>query len=98
MFGTAFDDADVLIVMDVFSAGEMAIPGVSGKTVVKSVKAHGSVDDVTYLPNRKELVAHLVEICRPGDLLITQGAGDVTQIGPAFIASMRERDGKGAEA
>ena len=98
MFGTAFDDADVLVVMDVFSAGEMAIPGVSGKTVVKSVKAHGSVDDVTYLPNRKELVAHLVEICRPGDLLITQGAGDVTQIGPAFIASMRERDGKGAEA
>ena len=98
MFGTAFDKADVLCVMDVFSAGEMPIPGVSGKTVVNSVREHGAIEDVTYLPNRKELVAHLVEIARPGDLLITQGAGDVTQIGPAFIAAMRERDEERTEA
>ena len=64
----------------------------SGKTVVNSVREHGAIEDVTYLPTRKELVAHLVEIARPGDLLITQGAGDVTQLGPAFIEAMRERE------
>ena len=92
-FGTAFDHADVLRVMDVFSAGEMPIPGVSGKTVVESVRHSGNVLDVAYVPNRKRLVENLCNLCRPGDLLITQGAGDVTAIGPAFIEAMREREG-----
>ena len=78
--------------MDVFSAGEMPIPGVSGKTVVSSVRAHGHVGDVSYVPNRHALIDDLCETCRPGDLLITQGAGDVTAIGPAFIEAMRKRE------
>ena len=90
-FGTAFDDADVLRVMDVFSAGEMPIPGVSGKTVVEAVRRTGNVTDVVYVPNRKRLIENLCDLVRPGDLLITQGAGDVTAIGPAFIEAMRER-------
>ena len=78
--------------MDVFAAGEMPIPGVSGKTVVESVRHTGNVLDVAYVPNRKKLVEDLCGIVRPGDLLITQGAGDVTAIGPAFIEAMRERE------
>lgn len=91
-FGRAFDHADVLRVMDVFSAGELPIPGVSGKTVAQSVLAHGHVDDVAYVPNRRQLIDDLCELVRPGDLLITQGAGDVTSIGPSFIAAMRARE------
>ena len=87
----AFDSADVLRVMDVFSAGEMPIPGVSGKTVSKRVAAAGVVPDVAFAPNRRDLVESLCDLCRPGDLLITQGAGDVTSLGPAFIERMRER-------
>ena len=90
-FGRAFDDADVLRVMDVFSAGEMPVPGVSGKTVVEAVRHTGNVTDVAYVPNRKRLIENLCDLVRPGDLLITQGAGDVTAIGPAFIEAMRER-------
>ena len=92
-FGRAFDSADVLRVMDVFSAGEMPIPGVSGKTVANAVRADGHVADVAYVPSRRELIEGLCETCRPGDLLITQGAGDVTTVGPDFIAAMREREG-----
>ncbi len=92
LFATAFDKADVLLVMDVFSAGEMPIPGISGKTVANEVREHGHVDDVEYLPNRKELIERLVEIARPGDMVITQGAGDVTQMGPAFLKALRDRD------
>ena len=95
-FGRAFDAADVLRVMDVFSAGEQPIPGVSGKTVVNSVREHDAAKDVEYVPNRHELVDALVELVRPGDLLITQGAGDVTTIGPAFVEAMRTRDAKRA--
>lgn len=93
-FAHAFKDVDVLRVMDVFSAGEMPIPGVSGKTIANGVAATGEVVDVEYIPNRRELVNNLVSIVRPGDLLITQGAGDVTQIGPLFIEAMREREAK----
>lgn len=92
-FGSAFDSADVLRVMDVFPAGEMPIPGISGKTIVGAVSRHGHVADVAYVPNRRDLVDELCRICRPGDLLITQGAGDVTSLGPAFIAAMAEREG-----
>ena len=90
-FGTAFDSADVLRVMDVFSAGEMPIPGVSGKTVVEAVRHTGNVADVAYVPNRKRLIAGLCDLVRPGDLLITQGAGDVTLVGPDFIEAMAAR-------
>jgi UDP-N-acetylmuramate--alanine ligase len=96
MFAHAFDKCDVLLVMDVFSAGEMPIPGISGKTVANKVCAAGGVDDVTYIPNRKELVEHLCDIVRPGDLVITQGAGDVTSIGPSFIKAMKARQQKQA--
>ncbi len=95
-FGRAFDSADVLRVMDVFAAGELPIPGVSGKSVVSSVRAHGHVPDVAYVPNRRLLIDELCRIVRPGDLLITQGAGDVTDMGPAFIEAMRERVGGSA--
>ena len=93
-FGRAFDSADVLRVMDVFPAGELPVPGVSGKTVVEAVRHLGNVLDVAYVPNRKKLIEDLCNIVLPGDLLITQGAGDVTTMGPAFIAAMREREGR----
>ena len=82
----------MLRVMDVFSAGELPIPGVSGKTVANKVIAGGGVADVRYVPNRRELVEDLVGVCRPGDLLITQGEGDVTTMGPAFIEAMRAHE------
>ena len=93
-FAHAFKDVDVLRVMDVFSAGEMPIPGISGKTISSGVAATGEVADVEYVPNRRKLVEELVDLVRPGDLLITQGAGDVTQIGPLFIEAMREHAAK----
>lgn len=96
-FAHAFDHADALFVMDVFAAGETPIPGVNGRTVAHEVRAAGTVPVVRYVPNRHELVDALCAFCRPGDLVITQGAGDVTSLGPAFLAALRERtEGDGA--
>jgi UDP-N-acetylmuramate--alanine ligase len=91
MFGTAFDYADKLYVMDVFPAGETPIPGISGKTIVSEVLQNGTLKDVTYIASRRELVNTLCDECREGDLVITQGAGDITLMGPAFIQALRER-------
>ena len=95
-FGGAFDNADVLYVMDIFSAGEMPIPGISGKTVAAAVERLGHDVEVRYVPNRRELTAALVRDVRPGDLLVTMGAGDVTLVGPAFVEAKREADSERA--
>src|SRR5215471_859624 len=84
-FLTAFNLADVLIVMDVYAAGEPAIPGVSGRDLADGIRAHGH-RDVSYLgSDRTRIVEHLAEIARRGDLVITLGAGDVSQLGPALL-------------
>ncbi len=90
-FASAFDDADELVVMDVFAASEMPIPGVSGKTVAASVAEHRPGMVVSYLPDRRKLADELVERIRPGDLLITMGAGDVTMVGPEVLERLETR-------
>jgi len=87
-FLTAFNLADVLIVMDVYAAGEPAIPGVSGRDLADGIRSHGH-RDVTYLgSDRTRIVEHLTEIARRGDLMITLGAGDVSQLGPELLKSL----------
>lgn len=87
-FGPAFDCADEVLVMDVFSAGETPIPGVTGKTVVSSIRAHRPDANVRHMPSRHDIVRHLAEVCRPGDIVITMGAGDVTMLGPAIVEAL----------
>jgi UDP-N-acetylmuramate--alanine ligase len=84
-FLTAFNQADVLFVMDIYPAGEPPIPGVSAEDLAEGIRAHGH-RDVTYLGNdRARVVEHLVQITRPGDLVLTLGAGDVGQIAPDLL-------------
>lgn len=87
-YAHAFDAADILFVMDVFPAGETPIPGISGKTVANEAATNGTCGQVEYVTNRRALVDKIVETCRPGDLVITQGAGDVTLMGPSIIAAL----------
>jgi UDP-N-acetylmuramate--alanine ligase len=91
-FGEAFDAATQLYVLDVFSAGETPIPGVSGKSVVNAVVAHNPAAHVTYTPTHHEVIERLAQDLEAGDLLITLGAGDVTQVGPLVLERLRERE------
>src|SRR5215510_5306002 len=84
-FLTAFNQADVLVVLDIYAAGEPPIPGVSAEDLAGAIRAHGH-RDVTYVGGgRARTVEHLVNITRPGDLVLTLGAGDVGQIGPDLL-------------
>ncbi|HVE47060.1 MAG TPA: UDP-N-acetylmuramate--L-alanine ligase [Acidimicrobiales bacterium] len=77
-FASSFSAADVLVVTDVYPAGEAPRPGVSGKTVVDAVlQAHPSAR-VAYLPRRQDCAPYLERVLRPGDLCLTLGAGDLT--------------------
>ena len=96
-FARAFDQADLLVVMDVFSAGEMPLPGVSGRVLAARAQQLGKAKVVS-IDRRKDVIAYLCDTCRAGDLVITQGAGDVTSIGPDLIAAIEEREGEEARA
>ncbi len=77
-FADAFVDADLVVVTDVYGAGEVPRPGVSGKLIVDAVLDAHPETAVAYLPNRKDWDPYLERVLRPGDLCITLGAGDVT--------------------
>lgn len=88
-FFSAFNEADVLITTDIYPAGEAPIPGVSGRQIYEGVKMHGH-RDVSYVEDVSDVLPLLEERLRPGDLLLTLGAGDVWKVGEALIASMGE--------
>ena len=89
-FGGAFDDADRVVLMDVYSAGEAPIPGVSGKTVVESLLRKRPRKRVAYFPHRADVAVYVAAAVRSGDLVMTMGAGDVTTMGPEIMRAMSE--------
>ncbi len=84
-FADAFANADKLLLIDVFSAGEMPIPGVTSKMLADTVRAKHPGKEVVYCSSRLELNQELEKLVGEGDLLLTMGAGDVTTVGPEFI-------------
>jgi UDP-N-acetylmuramate--alanine ligase len=83
-FLTAFYDADVLILTDIYPAGEDRIEGVESKALFEGLREYGH-KDVTYLADKKGIVEHLLHIISPGDLVITLGAGDIWQISEELV-------------
>jgi UDP-N-acetylmuramate--alanine ligase len=81
--------ADVIIVMDVYAAREDPMPGVSGALITDQLvlgdARGGGSKRVHYVPSWSEVAPLVAEITRPGDLVLTVGAGDVTMIGPEIL-------------
>ncbi|BAF60041.1 UDP-N-acetylmuramate-alanine ligase [Pelotomaculum thermopropionicum SI] len=88
-FGEAFEDADVVIISDIYSAGEKPIEGVSAKTIVSAIEKHNG-RKVIYLPTRQEIVDYLVQMARPGDMILTMGAGDIWSAGIELVKRLKE--------
>lgn len=89
-FGGAFMNADLLVVTDVYPAREKPIAGVTGEIIADAARSFGH-KNVTYLADKRDVPAHLLAIARPGDIVITMGAGDIYQFGASFIHQLEAR-------
>ena len=92
-FGAAFDKADSVTFMDVYPAGEVPVPGVSGKTFLNVVLEHEGHPQADFVAHRVDVVPHLMDKLQPGDLVIIMGAGDVTAMGPQIIDALLKARG-----
>jgi UDP-N-acetylmuramate--alanine ligase len=90
-FARAFYDADVLVLTDVYGAREDPIEGVDGALLVDLARRYGH-RDVHYVAEKTELPAYLVGLTRPGDLVVTMGAGDVWRYGERFLDALNQRE------
>jgi UDP-N-acetylmuramate--alanine ligase len=88
-FENVFDAADVLVLTDIYPAGESPRPGVTGELIVEAVERGGSHPSVVYHADRQTLADHMLTILRPGDLCLTLGAGDLVAL-PDEVQSLLE--------
>ncbi len=84
--GRAAAGADLVVVTEVYGAGEPPVPGVSGALVADAAREAGA--RVVYAPHLGEVPALLADEVRPGDLVLVTGAGDVGQVGPALLGRL----------
>jgi len=89
-FIPAFNDAEVLYLTDIYPAGEEKIEGVSSEKLYCAIKDHGH-KNVSYVPFLNEIPSRLEEILKPGDMVITLGAGDVWKVADRVSDILKER-------
>ncbi len=89
-FLSAFNDAEKLVLADIYPAGEERIEGVSGEALYKGIKAYGH-KDVAYVPETVNIPEFLKGVALPGDIVITLGAGDIWKAGVKFLELVREQ-------
>ncbi len=82
-FFGAFVDADKIILMDIYPAGEKPINGINSEVLLKGIMDAGK--DIVYIKDRTKIIDYLCEELKGGDTLLTLGAGDVWKIGEEFI-------------
>src|SRR6202042_2056055 len=89
-FGAALGLADEALVLDVYAAREEPEPGVSGQLVADAVPGGRA----RFLPDAADVPEVIAGLAKPGDLVLTMGAGDVTSLGPLIVAALHDRAGE----
>jgi len=89
-FKKSFNVADLLIVTDLYTAGETPIPAVSTESIIEAIKKE-STTPVHYI-SRTQLTGELSALIRPHDVVITLGAGDITKVGDELITRLQEKN------
>ncbi|MGP2440451.1 UDP-N-acetylmuramate--L-alanine ligase [Streptomyces sp. JW3] len=87
--GQALALADASVVLDIYPAREDPIPGVTSDLIIEAARAAGA--DVTPLHEAAEVPEAVAGMARPGDLVLTMGAGDVTDLGPLILDRLQKQ-------
>ncbi len=89
-FTRAFYQSDLLVVLPIYPAGEIEIPGVTHEDLCDGVRAHGH-KKVVCIQRMEDAATHLGELVAQGDVVITLGAGDVWKIGESLLTQLKDR-------
>jgi UDP-N-acetylmuramate--alanine ligase len=84
--GAALALADASLVLDIYPAREDPVPGVTSELIIDAARAHGA--DVTAAHDKAAVPDTVAGMAKPGDLVITMGAGDVTELGPRILSRL----------
>src|SRR4051812_9879416 len=88
-FTTAFADADTLVVLDIYAASEQAIPGITGKALAERISA---THPAHFAASMQEAVDEVAKQAKSGDMVLTLGAGSISQAGPMLLEVLAHRD------
>jgi UDP-N-acetylmuramate--alanine ligase len=89
-FATSFNQADVLVITEIYPAGEEPIPNVSGKVLYEDVRKFGH-KNVFFEPDMKKIPILLKKICRPGDIVMFLGAGNIYKVIPELFKKLEAK-------
>jgi len=87
-FLTAFNQADLLLLTDIYPAGEDPLPGVTAEGLCQGIRERGH-KNVLYVPRKEEMADQLIKLLEPGDSVITLGAGDISQLGDELMRKLK---------
>ena len=90
-FATAFNQADVLVLTEIYPAGEEPIPGVTGKVLYEETLGSGH-RKVLFEPDQKKIPGLLQSLLEPGDMLLVLGAGNINRVIPDVVAALETKD------
>jgi UDP-N-acetylmuramate--alanine ligase len=90
-FAGAFKDADSLVVLDIYAASEKPIEGVSGEALARTITEKGGVR-AQYAASFGDAVSAVAVVAQDGDMILTLGAGSVSQLGPMIVERLKQRE------
>ena len=90
-FAGAFDSADVVFVLSIYEASEQPITGVSAEALAARIRGAGH-EHVSYAGAIEGAARTILPSLRPGDLVVTLGAGSVTSLGPQLLDLLRQQE------
>jgi UDP-N-acetylmuramate--alanine ligase len=90
-FSTAFGDADSLFVLDIYAASEKPIEGVSGEALASTIRENGG-GNAQYVSSFGGAASAAAAVAEDGDMILTLGAGSVSQLGPIILEKLQERE------
>ncbi len=88
-FAATLSEVDVLLMLEIYAAGELAIPGVDSRTLCGNIRHRGIVDPI-FVPDNAQLLDTLQSVLHDGDIVLTQGAGDIGKLAKQLAASLEE--------
>lgn len=91
-FGRSFFNADICVLTDVYPAREEPIEGISGELIANAARDFGH-KEVHYIADKKQISDYVLNLVKPGDMVIFMGAGDITKICGEFIKKLNEKFG-----